>query len=73
MKIRPAVNTDRPEIEALIFPILRSYGLTPDPETTDADLKDIETTYSKNGGIFDVLLGENGENCGNGSPAQRLR
>lgn len=39
----------------LIFDILRSYGLQPAPDTTDADLNDVEQAYSAKGGWFVVL------------------
>ncbi|MEM7600685.1 MAG: GNAT family N-acetyltransferase [Verrucomicrobiota bacterium] len=58
MKIRPANNDDRESIEALIFPILRSYGLEPSEGNTDADLQDIERHYFGSGGRFDVLVNE---------------
>ncbi len=59
MNIRPASNNDRNSIEALIFPILKSYGLEPSPEETDADLQDIEKHYFGSRGSFDVLVDEN--------------
>jgi putative acetyltransferase len=55
-KLRPATNKDGPVVSALIFGILRAYGLSPDPATTDADLADIEQTYRQRGGVFDVLV-----------------
>ena len=64
MKLRPAVSRDRESIESLIFPILRSYGLEPSPESTDADLKDIESHYAENGGSFDVLVNDEDEILG---------
>ncbi len=54
--LRPANNTDTVEIKNLIFTILRDYGLSPDPSSTDIDLSDIETHYFKNGGTFEVLI-----------------
>lgn len=64
MKIRPATNADRSEIEDLIFPILRSYGLEPAPESTDADLADIESNYFQKKGFFDVLIDDTGKIVG---------
>lgn len=58
MNFRAATNEDREAIEALIFPILRSYALEPSPGTTDADLQDIEAHYSENRGRFEVLVDE---------------
>jgi N-acetylglutamate synthase-like GNAT family acetyltransferase len=57
---RKAKNEDLPEISKLIFSILEEYGLKPDPESTDADLRDIESSYFANGGLFDVLINESG-------------
>jgi putative acetyltransferase len=57
--IRPATNQDAADITQLVFDVLHDYGLKPDPETTDADLADIESHYHQRGGCFDVLLNEN--------------
>jgi putative acetyltransferase len=57
---RPATNADRPAIEALVFSVLREYGLEPDPAGTDADLRDIEGAYQAAGGMFDVLMDAQG-------------
>lgn len=54
-RIRPATNADIPRIVAIVFPVLRSYGLEPDPACTDADLADIEAHYARAGGCFAVL------------------
>jgi len=53
--LRRATNQDREKISALVFEVLREYGLSPDPCRTDADLADIERHYHSRGGIFDVL------------------
>ena len=62
--IRPASNADAPAVRAMIFAILREFGLSPDPENTDADLNDLESTYIKPGGRFDVLVNGRGEVIG---------
>ena len=62
--IRAANNADAEEIVSLVFGVLRDYGLRPDPETTDADLKDIEAFYHKRGGCFDVLMNDSDEIIG---------
>ncbi|MEM6820438.1 MAG: GNAT family N-acetyltransferase [Verrucomicrobiota bacterium] len=54
--IRPATNADRDAIEALVFSVLADYDLQVFPESTDADLKDIEGHYINRGGAFDVYL-----------------
>lgn len=55
VKIRAATNKDVERIKGLVFTTLREYGLQPDPESTDADLEDIEESYFKRGGIFEVI------------------
>ena len=55
LKIREARNEDREQITELVFSVLREYGLKPDPEGIDADLKDIEQEYFKRGGVLYVL------------------
>jgi putative acetyltransferase len=56
--IRPAVNADCAAARELVFGVLREHGLEPDGETTDADLYDIEKSYSD--GWFVVVEDENG-------------
>jgi putative acetyltransferase len=53
--IRAATNRDAENIRQLVFGTLREYGLPPDPETTDSDLTDIETSYLRSGGLFEVI------------------
>ncbi len=55
LRIRSANNGDRAAIENLVFDVLREFDLSPDPENTDADLKDIEANYLVRGGVFDVI------------------
>lgn len=62
--IRGASNRDAEKIQALVFGILREYGLPPDPEVTDADLHDIEETYLKRGGVFEVIEDQAGRLLG---------
>jgi len=54
-KLRLANNKDCENITDLVYGILREYDLEPDPESTDADIKDIEYTYFRRGGTFFVL------------------
>lgn len=54
-RLRSAVHGDEAAVQALVFGILRSYGLSPDPELTDADLTDLEDSYARQGGRFTVL------------------
>ena len=55
MRIRPATNADREQIRELFFSILVEYGLSSDPVGTDADLDDIEASYIRPGGWFEVV------------------
>jgi GNAT superfamily N-acetyltransferase len=62
--IRVAANRDRAGIEALVFGVLAEYGLEPDPESTDADLQDIEGNYLRAGGLFEVIEDRQGNLLG---------
>ena len=53
--IRAASNDDRERVFALVSSVLKEYGLEPDPETTDSDLRDIEANYLARGGIFEII------------------
>lgn len=53
--LRRAANEDSDGVRALVFGVLRSYGLRPDPATTDSDLDDLEGHYFSNNGWFAVL------------------
>ncbi|HSH95625.1 MAG TPA: GNAT family N-acetyltransferase, partial [Roseimicrobium sp.] len=55
-QLRPATNADSAEVTALIFSVLRSYGLSPDPQGTDRDLADIEGFYGRPNHSLDVLV-----------------
>ncbi len=59
-KIRQATNADTPQIKELIFSVLEEYGLKADPAITDADLNDIENSYLRSGGMFDVVESASG-------------
>lgn len=61
VKFRRATNNDIPIITQLVFDALIEYGLKPNPEGTDSDLKDVEGVYINRGGIFDLLENENGK------------
>jgi putative acetyltransferase len=47
---------DGADVRELVFGVLREYGLEPSPADTDADLFDIEASYQRRGGRFDVLV-----------------
>ena len=59
-EVRSATNGDSDTIKELVFAVLREYQLQPDPNGTDADLNDIETSYLRSGGRFDVLVDSRG-------------
>ena len=60
MNFREAKNSDSENVKALIFDILKDYGLKIDPEKTDADLNDIEAFYQNRNGAFDLLIDDFG-------------
>ena len=60
MDIRKADNRDCKAVTKLVFSVLREYGLDPDPNGIDHDLKDIEKAYSAQGGAMFVLENESG-------------
>ena len=63
-KLRPANEEDGDAIRRLVFGVLMEYGLQPDPEGTDADLKTVVVSYQLPGGLFDMLIDEAGEIVG---------
>lgn len=64
MRIRPATNRDAAAVRRLVFGVLDEYGLSPDPDGTDADLTDIEAHYQRPGGLFEVVEGDDGRIVG---------
>ena len=58
--LRRASNGDADAVRALVFGVLHSYGLRPDPATTDRDLDNLEAHYFSNNGWFGVLEGPGG-------------
>ena len=62
--IRSASNSDCERVQNLVFGILREYGLEPDLNGTDKDIADLETHYTKRGGIFEIIENEAGELLG---------
>ena len=64
LKIRPARASDSSAVTTLVFGILQSFGFTPDPSGTDADLANLEATYPMSGGCFLIVETSAGEIVG---------
>ena len=62
--LRTATNEDGEAVQTLVFSVLREYGLKPDPDGVDADMRDIEASYLGRGGSFTVLIDTAGEILG---------
>ncbi len=62
--LRPANNKDGRAIRKLVYEVLEEYGLMPDPDTTDADINDIDSAYFKRGGVFYILEEQDGAAIG---------
>lgn len=63
-RLRPADNRDCEDIARLVFDVLKEYDLKLAPASTDADIKDIESSYFKRGGAFLVLVEKDGSIIG---------
>jgi putative acetyltransferase len=59
-RIRPATNGDQQRILRLIEGILAEFGLRPDLTSSESDLNDIEGTYFKSGGRFELVEDQDG-------------
>lgn len=66
LHLREAAAGDEPAIRAVVFAVLREYGLQPDPADTDSDLRDVVSSYTKRGGCFRVLCSPANEIVGCG-------
>ena len=53
--IRAATNADCDRVIALVSGVLSEFNLPFDLESKDSDLKDLEESYLRSGGIFEVL------------------
>jgi putative acetyltransferase len=63
-RLRSACNGDAEAVRHLVFTVLRELGFAPDTGATDSDLSDIESSYLRPGGSFDVLIDTSGEVIG---------
>lgn len=61
LSCRAATNADGPAVERLVFSVLAEYGLAPEPEGVDRDLRDLEGFYFARGGWFGVWVDEAGD------------
>lgn len=62
--LREASNDDVEMIKTLVFTVLREFGLEPDESDTDSDLENIEASYFKRGGMFEVIIDKENEIVG---------
>ena len=62
--IRPATNADCARVIALVSTVLAEFQLPFDPDSKDADLKDIEGSYLQAGGIFELIEDNEGKLLG---------
>lgn len=71
MLIRDAKPGDEAAVQDVIFTVLREYGLQPDPDGADSDLKDLRAVYVRHGGAFRVITDADGQivGCGGLRPA----
>lgn len=54
-RLRDYIAGDETAVLQLVKEALAQYGLTVDPEKTDADLSDIQAAYLSGGGAFRIL------------------
>jgi putative acetyltransferase len=64
LQVRRATAADRDGIITLVKRVLPEFDLVYDPTTADSDLLDIEATYLRRGGMFEVIVNPNGEVVG---------
>jgi len=62
--IRPATNADCERVIALVSTVLAEFQLPFDPASKDSDLKDIEGSYLKAGGVFELIEDAHGKLLG---------
>jgi putative acetyltransferase len=64
LSIRQATRADQEQVRRLVFGVLGEFGLEPSPESTDADLNDIEGAYLNSGGMFEIIERSDGQVVG---------
>ena len=61
---RLASNADCRRLAEIVSSVLAEYGLQFVPDTTDADLTDIDAHYIRRGGVFEIAQNESGHVLG---------
>ncbi len=56
VKLRKYLPGDENKVLTLVTNVLSEYSLRIDPDGTDSDLKNIDISYFKDGGVFKVLV-----------------
>ena len=62
--MRTATNADGERVIALVSTVLAEFQLPFDPDSKDADLKDIEGSYLAAGGMFELIEDAHGKLLG---------
>lgn len=64
--LRNAAPADEAAIRSIVGSVMSEYGLKVDPAEAHADLADVQSSYIHRGGVFRVLLADNGTVVGCG-------
>lgn len=62
--ILEATNTDQKAVQDIIFSTLEEYGLKPEEDGIDSDLKDLEGNYTQKNGFFGIIKDKNQKTVG---------
>jgi putative acetyltransferase len=75
MRFRDAVAGDEPSVQSVVDAVLREYGMALDTSDTDSDLIDLQASYVARGGVFRVLVNDDGAvvGCGGLYPIDRAQ
>lgn len=63
MQIRLANRQDEPKIVELVLDVMKEFGLTPNMESGESDLKNVEANYFARDGVF-LVAEDDGELVG---------
>ncbi len=61
MDVRSETNRDKAKIALLVKVVLNEFGFDYAPETSEADLQDLEEYYYENGGVFLIMKNDKQE------------